>query len=914
LNNFMALKVFRRGISAPATTCTVPDGSGSPGAPYSFYGSRRRVCRTILRTLPILVCVIFCTFHAHAATCAISSGASESTIQSILNSCGSGNTATFAAGTYSITSTLKVPCGVSLAGPEVAWSNPSAYTATLNSSVPEDPAVKFNGCSTAASVQYLNCDGGRPSPDGGMCFYFPAGTSNMTVRYNHIYGIQGSAESPNWYDGLVRFDGDATATISSNDTVAWNIFGNHSLDDCSNIMSNYTYAGLGGDGGYCNGLGIHNGMVDLVVENNIFEFMEQGMKTFEGAGECVNCTIAYNDFNNIHRINYETQANIGGSQPTSMYILYNSVHDQFATNFGSWGFSAANGCSSGCVTETNYNVFINNIDATAAGQYTPGAIEVWGSNGTTDNYNLIQGYWANGIVTSTTGQFVYKGNTFCMNNGGSTTTPGKGGYFNSETSNPLPYTASATENTFSATKTCAQTSVAPVISPASGTSSGSQTVTFTNPGQNRDKNTGIWYTTDGTNPVPGAGTAGYISSGGTIVVGATTVKAVGMWGAANQPTSYPAGYGYVPSAVVSATYIGNLSVSAKTVVSGYLRPKSGANTMTAGGTMQMTAYVTYSDGSTGTLPDAHGNVVTSWNTTNHGVAKISSLGHATALAAGSINIVATIGPLKLTQWTVKVTAAPAAAAQSAPAAATAASPAAEVKPAIAAQPQASPGADTQATETPATQSGLTALTPGPSPAAPAAPIADAFLGPFWMLVTPAGGSASISNSHLFIGVPGGGNHDPLLPSNQAVRVVQAIGNEDFDVAVKIDSPLVATDGNTSQGVMVLSGNGSFITFALTTDGTRIGLSASTVARGVATKVLDDSDFSQYQNPMYLRVTKAGSAFVALYSLDGANWTQAASFTDAATFTSIGPFASNYNDTPANATPVVMSVNWFDVLQ
>jgi hypothetical protein len=147
-----------------------------------------------------------------------------------------------------------------------------------------------------------------------------------------------------------------------------------------------------------------------------------------------------------------------------------------------------------------------------------------------------------------------------------------------------------------------------------------------------------------------------------------------------------------------------------------------------------------------------------------------------------------------------------------------------------------------------------------------------------------------------------------------VRVVQSIGKEDFDVAVKIDSPLVASDGNTSQGVMVLSGNANFITFALTTDGTRIGLSARMVSGGVATTLLNDTDFSQYQNPMYLRLTKTGSAFVALYSVDGTNWTQAASFNDAATFTSIGPFASNYNDTPANALPVVMSVNWFDVLQ
>jgi hypothetical protein len=74
------------------------------------------------------------------------------------------------------------------------------------------------------------------------------------------------------------------------------------------------------------------------------------------------------------------------------------------------------------------------------------------------------------------------------------------------------------------------------------------------------------------------------------------------------------------------------------------------------------------------------------------------------------------------------------------------------------------------------------------------------------------------------------------------------------------------------------------------------------------------DFSKYQNPMYLRVTKNGSAYVALYSVDGENWTQAASFTDGRACTSVGPFASNYNSAPANAAPVVMSVNWFDVLQ
>lgn len=90
----MALMVSRLSVSAPVTTYTVRGGSGSVRVPHSSYGSLSRICRAIFRRLPIMVCVTFCTFHPHAFTHAISSGAVESTIQSILNSCGSVNTAT----------------------------------------------------------------------------------------------------------------------------------------------------------------------------------------------------------------------------------------------------------------------------------------------------------------------------------------------------------------------------------------------------------------------------------------------------------------------------------------------------------------------------------------------------------------------------------------------------------------------------------------------------------------------------------------------------------------------------------------------------------------------------------------------------------------------------------------------------
>jgi hypothetical protein len=200
----------------------------------------------------------------------------------------------------------------------------------------------------------------------------------------------------------------------------------------------------------------------------------------------------------------------------------------------------------------------------------------------------------------------------------------------------------------------------------------------------------------------------------------------------------------------------------------------------------------------------------------------------------------------------------------------------------------------------------------PTPAAPGVPLASNFPGPFWEVVTPAGGTASVSSAHLFLNVPGGSNHDALLPSNQAVRVVQPIGNDNFDVSIKIDSPLAASNEGTKEGLMVVSDSKDFISFELATDGINIHLSAETVARGVATAVLDDANFNQYQTPMYLRLKRAANIYSAYYSIDGATWTLAIAFTDTKIPTLIGPFASNFNATPSKAVPVAMSVNWFDV--
>jgi hypothetical protein len=54
---------------------------------------------------------------------------------------------------------------------------------------------------------------------------------------------------------------------------------------------------------------------------------------------------------------------------------------------------------------------------------------------------------------------------------------------------------------------------------------------------------------------------------------ASTVRAIGMWGQNANVTSYPAGYGFVPSAVASAAYTAGGSNRPAVTVRGHVRFK-----------------------------------------------------------------------------------------------------------------------------------------------------------------------------------------------------------------------------------------------------------------------------------------------------------------------------------------------------
>ena len=76
--------------------------------------------------------------------------------------------------------------------------------------------------------------------------------------------------------------------------------------------------------------------------------------------------------------------------------------------------------------------------------------------------------------------------------------------------------------------------------------------------------------------------------------------------------------------------------------------------MAMGSTLQFTAYGTYSDGSVVAVPDAEGDGVIAWNASDDAVAKISTVGHATAMSTGTVNIEAAIGTIVASPCAVTV--------------------------------------------------------------------------------------------------------------------------------------------------------------------------------------------------------------------------------------------------------------------
>ena len=180
--------------------------------------------------------------------------------------------------------------------------------------------------------------------------------------------------------------------------------------------------------------------------------------------------------------------------------------------------------------------------------------------------------------------------------------------------------------------------------------------------------------------------------------------------------------------------------------------------------------------------------------------------------------------------------------------------------------------------------------------------------PPWTFVDPKGDSAAVVlGDVLLISVPAGVEH-PLLPSEKrAARVMQSVGNTDFEVEVKFNS--APSQQYQEQGVIVDQDGNNYLAFEVYSDGSVVYALVRNVAGPNSTDItlptIVGGPLLAGQANYYLRVGRVGNAWTFEYSYDGTAWVTAASFTQSLTVGGIGVYAGNESGATSPAFTVLV---------
>ena len=462
-------------------------------------------------------------------------GMSLQALESALERAPRGANIQFGPGIYDLADTLVIPCkDLHLNGPQA-----TPPTAVLSAAFRNDSLLRFNGgCGELGSIKYLHFQ------NAGAVYFGIGNNSNFVFEHNLVTRLPSGLSNAGAESGLF-FDGSLATTLT-NVMIQYNTFGDS--ESCVAVFETPK-----DEGGYCSGIITSQGEDrKLTIQYNNFVHVENGIHLNQLAAWapgnknsiCIGCSIEYNSILNYHRIGIEVQVS---TPEDPVLVKHNAIVDPIHSSWGTFAVSMAccqwsrlmgtPGHTPGYIFDDNVLVATQPIGSGCP----PYGVEFWG-NGPQGTNSLVQGTFCHGYTWGWgAGPWLISNNYICGPN-----FAGKGGYITNQqkqSNQPL-----LSRNTVAA-KCSSTLSKAPAISPPGGVFSGAYTVTLTDAGAN----TGIWYTTDGSTPSPGSGTAKYYA-GPLTLTGPATVKAVGMWGAPNQPLRYPAGYGYVPSNVVVASY------------------------------------------------------------------------------------------------------------------------------------------------------------------------------------------------------------------------------------------------------------------------------------------------------------------------------------------------------------------------
>ncbi len=191
---------------------------------------------------------------------------------------------------------------------------------------------------------------------------------------------------------------------------------------------------------------------------------------------------------------------------------------------------------------------------------------------------------------------------------------------------------------------------------------------------------------------------------------------------------------------------------------------------------------------------------------------------------------------------------------------------------------------------------LTGLATSPTARAQSGPVSDDFHSTtlntsLWTVVNPVGnGTVSLNGTDAVLSVPAGTPHDLWTGGNQTVRILQTTSVTDFQVDVKFDS--IPTLGNQDQGVIVQTDANNYLRFDVySSSSSQQYMFAASFVNNSPT-VQADVAISGAKAPFWIRVNRTGSVWTESWSVDGTNFTQAASFSYSLVVNQMGPYAGN----------------------
>jgi len=160
----------------------------------------------------------------------------------------------------------------------------------------------------------------------------------------------------------------------------------------------------------------------------------------------------------------------------------------------------------------------------------------------------------------------------------------------------------------------------------------------------------------------------------------------------------------------------------------------------------------------------------------------------------------------------------------------------------------------------------------------------------WTFVNPLSDStAVVVGQVLQISVPGEAQHRFYPPEKNGVRVMQAVGDTDFEVEVKFDS--APSQQYQEQGLLVDQDADNYLAYEVYSDGTTVNALVRNIAGGGITFPVAAS-LTAAQAHYYLRVGRVGNDWTFKYSYDGVGWVTAGTLTQSMTVGGIGVYAAN----------------------